>query len=65
MEKLLKITDLTKFPLFELKEIQVNPSQVWQPFEIVKDSNNWYLPIEAKEDLIKNNINFQEVEVNI
>jgi hypothetical protein len=65
MEKLIKITDLTKFPLFELKEGQTNPSQVWQPFEIVKDSNEWYLPIDAKDDLIKNNINFEEVEIEI
>lgn len=57
MEKLLLIKDLTKFPL----EYKYN--SIWQPFELNKDSNIWYLPIDAKEDLIKNNINFEEVEV--
>lgn len=63
--QLLKINSLVKFPLFDLKEGELNPSVVWQPFEVVKNSGNWYLPIEAKEDLIKNNIVFQEVDLDI
>ncbi len=63
MEKFLKITDLSKFPLETKKEGQINPSHIWQPYEIVQDSGNWYLPIDAKDDLIKNEINFEEVEI--
>lgn len=59
MEKLLKINDLSKFPL------QFKQGNEWCPFELVKDSSNWYLPIDAKEDLIKNNINFEEVEIEL
>jgi len=65
METVLKLSDLTKLPLEIKNEGDINPSLIWQPFELVKDSGDWYLPFDAKDDLIKNNINFEEVEIQL